>query len=424
MHAYIKIQNDGEVDVNAFKLMGATTKVEGQIGYFGSGIKYAVASALRKGIPLRVFSGEKEIKITTRKTTMRDQEFDVICINGSPTSITTNMGRDWQDWFVLREFYCNAIDEGGGDLGVSDEPKGEAGKTSIFIGMNDSMKEISGDLASYFAFRREPLHITPMGSLFRPVGNKMVVYRLGIRVFNEGEKNIYDYDIKKLSISEDRTSSDWDVKMALVKLWRKHATQDMLAQLTSRGTDSVEFNLSWGMGSDPFSDEWLHFLKGKTVIPWEKSGFFVEDIVQDNRHVVLPMRLCVELHQQFGNKLNIRGMQSGDRAITVVTTTEREAQYIQEAVSFLEKSPLFKDIFELEIHVAVFEKASILGQAKDGKVYLARGLFEHGKRMVVETLLEEYVHARKQVGDFSREMQNVLIRYVVSSMEEKQGLYL
>jgi len=39
-------------------------------------------------------------------------------------------------------------------------------------------------------------------------------------------------------------------------------------------------------------------------------------------------------------------------------------------------------------------------------------------------MLEEYVHARKQVGDFTREMQNVLIRYVVSSMEEKQGVYL
>ncbi len=423
MNAYIKIQNDGEVDVNAFKLMGATTKVEGQIGYFGSGIKYAVASALRKGVPLRVFSGEKEVKITTRKTTMREQEFDVVCINGAPTSITTNMGRDWQDWFILREFYCNAIDEGGGELGVSDTPKGEAGKTSIFIGMTDSMKAISGDMNSYFSFRREPSHVLPGGKVFGAIAKKLVVYRLGIRVFNEGDNNIYDYDFDKLSISEDRTSSDWDVKQAMIDLWRKSATPEMLAQLVSRGTDTVEFKLAWDMGSGRFTDEWLHFLRGKVIIPWERSGFFAEDM-GESHHVVLPMRLCVELHQQFGEKLNIRGMKSGDKNITVVDATDREKQYIREAVDFLKKSPLFEDIVELEVNVAVFERARVLGEAKDGKVYLARGLFEHGKRMVVETLLEEYVHAKKQVSDNTREMQNVLLRYVIASMEEGQGVYL
>lgn len=422
MDAYIKIQNEGEVDVNAFKLMGATTKVEGQIGYFGSGIKYAVASALRKGIPLRVFSGEKEVKITTRKTTMRDQEFDVICINGSPTSITTNMGRDWQDWFILREFYCNAIDEGGGELGVSNEPAGEAGKTSIFIGMTDSMKAISGDMNSYFSFRREPSHVLPGGKVFRAIGKKLVAYRLGIRVFNEGENNIYDYDFDKLSISEDRTSSDWDVKMAMITMWRRSATPEMLAQLVSRGQDTVEFKLAWDLGSTTFTDEWLHFLRGKVIIPWERSGFFVEDMA--DHHIVLPMRLCVELHSQYGEKLNIRGMKSGDKNITVVEATEREKQYIAEAMEFLKTSPLFVDVVDLEVHVAVFERARVLGEAKDGKVFLSRGLFEHGKRMVVETLLEEYVHAKKQVSDNTREMQNVLLRYVISSMEEKQGVYL
>src|SRR3990167_132326 len=126
-NVYICIENSGEVDINAFRLLGASTKEgdETKIGFFGSGIKYALAAALRMKIPVKVFSGIKEIKISTKKAKMRGESFDVICINGVPTGMTTRMGKDWESWFIFREFYCNAIDEGGNSLSTSNEPKGE-----------------------------------------------------------------------------------------------------------------------------------------------------------------------------------------------------------------------------------------------------------------------------------------------------------
>jgi len=65
---HIKIVNKGEIPINSFVLMGATTKRDDstKIGHFGSGLKYAIAVLMREKIPFRVFSGEKEVKFTTR----------------------------------------------------------------------------------------------------------------------------------------------------------------------------------------------------------------------------------------------------------------------------------------------------------------------------------------------------------------------
>ena len=59
---YLKISNKGNIDINAFRLMGASTKRgSDKIGFFGSGLKYGISTLLREGIGLRVFSGIEEI---------------------------------------------------------------------------------------------------------------------------------------------------------------------------------------------------------------------------------------------------------------------------------------------------------------------------------------------------------------------------
>jgi len=113
MKKYILIQNDGEIEVNSFELIGASTKRgdEGKIGFFGSGLKYSIAYMMRNNISFKVFSGANELKFTTVKESFRNSSFDRICINGKETSYTITMGPTWtEDWFVLREIYCNALD--------------------------------------------------------------------------------------------------------------------------------------------------------------------------------------------------------------------------------------------------------------------------------------------------------------------------
>lgn len=419
--AFIKITNNGEVDINAFRLMGATTKISGQIGYFGSGNKYAIATALRLGVPMRIFSGSKEIKLSKRKTSMRGQDFEVVCVNGTPTSITTNMGRDWEPWFVFRELYCNAIDEGGEKLEVSDTPVGEAGKTAIYIGMTPDMKEIFSNLDWYFSQRRDPIHRSGNEKVYKRLRDYMTVYRKGIRVFYEKRTSLYDYDFSDLKISEARTASEWDVNYAIINFWKGHASLDMIRALPE-DFNTAEFKFDWELGWTSLSRNWLDALKGTVIIPYEQAGFFTEDL--NEKHVRLPATLCLELHKTFGDKLTIRGMVSGNKDIVVVPRSQKDELYIKDALAFLKQSELFKDIEEYPIEIAAFERAKQLGAAKNGTIYLSKDLTLHGKREFTMTLLEEYIHLKREVSDHSRAMQDALLQYVVSSMEEKSGLYL
>jgi hypothetical protein len=43
---------------------------------------------------------------------------------------------------------------------------------------------------------------------------------------------------------------------------------------------------------------------------------------------------------------------------------------------------------------------------------------------VVETLLEEYGHAKSNASDETREFQNVLLRFCVTAIEERTGKFL
>ena len=147
MKNYILIQNDGEIEINSFELIGASTKrgESGKIGFFGSGLKYSIAYMMRNGIDFKVFSGTNEIVFSLKSEDFRDKKFERICINGNPTSYTTSIGPTWsEDWFVLREIYCNAVDESNYQLIKSTQTvAGVDGKTRIYVELTKNLEEVS-----------------------------------------------------------------------------------------------------------------------------------------------------------------------------------------------------------------------------------------------------------------------------------------
>ena len=90
MGDFVLFTNEGEIPVNAFKLLGASSKRgdSSKIGFYGTGLKYAIVLMLRENIPFKVFSGTSEIKISKRSTKFLDQKIDVMTVNGEKTSIT------------------------------------------------------------------------------------------------------------------------------------------------------------------------------------------------------------------------------------------------------------------------------------------------------------------------------------------------
>jgi hypothetical protein len=64
--------NPGEIDIRAATIIGVNVKQGNTpIGYFGTGLKYAIAGIIRLGGTIEIWSGETNYFFTGRKETIR-----------------------------------------------------------------------------------------------------------------------------------------------------------------------------------------------------------------------------------------------------------------------------------------------------------------------------------------------------------------
>lgn len=132
--AYLKIENPGVAPVEAFTLLGASTKrgedaSSATIGKYGSGNKHGVATLLRHGLPPIVYPGKLCLNFATRSQVMDDglktTEFARVVVkyggtdlDGKSRTRTEDLGYVLEygasDWttvdLALREFVSNSID--------------------------------------------------------------------------------------------------------------------------------------------------------------------------------------------------------------------------------------------------------------------------------------------------------------------------
>jgi len=141
---WVRLHNDGEFDViTAIGMIGASVKTsDDPIGLYGSGVKYAMAQAVRDGIPLKIADKGKVYTLTSKVKTFRGEDFDMICLKSSTgklheTGITSDFGKeDWQDrWYIFREFYSNMLDENG-SMDVVDTVQTSDGGVDVFLPYN------------------------------------------------------------------------------------------------------------------------------------------------------------------------------------------------------------------------------------------------------------------------------------------------
>ena len=309
MKKYILIQNDGEIESNSFELIGASTKRDqsGKIGFFGSGLKYSIAYMMRNGIEFKIYSGMTELKFTTVDEVLKDQQFKRICINGRQTSYTITMGPTWtKDWFVLREIYCNALDESQ-CLIVKDTENVQPseGKTRIFIELTDQLKEVSYNWDAYFADERTPLFVSnPVYTCYIGTGDGSVstqavsvftrtngtLYRKGIKVY-DSKGLLFDYGFSAVDINEDRTAKHPSALCySVYNMFGTFANEDYIkAILRTSGSEDKECIEYGYLGStdfhNPVSDEWIRFSNENLLVVKEISGRFATDIQNTKKEV-------------------------------------------------------------------------------------------------------------------------------------------
>ena len=296
----IMIQNNGEVDVKAFTLLGASVKNnDDSIGFFGSGSKYAIATLLRHGYSILVYSGLTPIEITSQGVNFRGEEFRQIFVNGEPTSLTTRTGPTWELWMAMRELICNAMDESGYLLDLA-EPSGMEGLTRIFLPYELDLKNCYDNINS-IVLTDTPLIETDYGSIHTGPGK---IYRKGILCSPDSDafKGLYNYNLKDVSINESRIySSSYEVGSLIHHIIAAVYDPSIIAvylrffEADKAGWETVRS----GWSGCKFSEEWHSVLMAEKRTFVSKSMSRVINPEDKQHYCILPDPLIEELKNQF-----------------------------------------------------------------------------------------------------------------------------
>lgn len=449
MNKYILIQNDGEIESNSFELIGASTKRNdsGKIGFFGSGLKYSIAYMMRKGIDFKVFSGLTELSFTTLTEQLKDQYFERICINGKPTSYTTTMGPTWkEDWFVLREIYCNALDEENCQIiKETDIVQPSEGKTRIYIQATEELRKVIDNWDSYFAEDREPIFTSKDdvytcylgsedGGVYRQsvsVYNKTegVLYRKGIRVY-QNKRYMYDYGFSNININEDRTAKNPNgLQYAVYHLFAQFENESYIKSVlrTAQDDDKTDeyFFIAMSETGGKWSNEWVRFSNENLLVIKETSGKYADEIQKSKCEVFLiPSSFAREMKKNQPS-VSILGMSSmiGDVSADEIELTPKMSFLLKEVIKSL--NDMNYEI-NYDVKVASFDDESVLGKAdiKGKVIYISEQTFDMGRRELALTLMEENEHIKSQKHDETRAFQTHIFSQWLKSMEENNGLFL
>lgn len=418
---YLKITNKGEMDIGALTMIGATNKRgdSSKIGFFGSGLKYSMAVMLRAGIPFKIFSGEKEYKIGTKKKKFRGNEINLITVNGKDTSFTTDMGANWKPWFCIRELYCNALDEGNTTIEVAGETSGSKGSTAIYIGFTPEIKRVVDNWNNYFSNKRTDVFLNTPSIRVYSGGSKMITYRKGINVFEQETKCLFNYDLDELNINESRVvDSPYMMNYYITSELKNHATVEIARAILENGNDDKLYetiNLNWQAGYT-FNQNWLEAIGDRKLVPREVAGLYVDELT--GNELLISNELIGELKKFFQDKIKIIGRH--ENGTTYHKKTEKEQQRIDKCVDILRKVNLE---IPYKIEVVSFEQENVLGSVNKlrDEILIARKTLNMGKRMLLSTIIEEYSHLDSEAGDKTRKFQDYLINQYINQIEQQIG---
>jgi len=416
---YLKIQSIGEIEKEAFTLIGASSKRNDQtkIGFFGSGLKYSIAALIRNNRKFHVFKGDKEVLFTTQSVNFRESDYLKILVDGVETSLTTTMGgSDWDIPFApIREIYSNAMDEDeDAGLSIADSAFGESGTTSFFIEMDSDVKHFYDNRFSYFCTRNPSvLHSNSFGSVYPKDSEGHVrLFRKGILCYHNNKKSsIFTYNSPELEINESRVlSSTYGATIYVACILKKCDDTEVIRQLVEgmEGGNSgqYEHEAQFDTYRQSFSDAWGDYFKSIKCVPAEALMFASEDAVKGRK--VLPMSLLKPLNRQFKG-LDILGLTEGtDNEYVIVQPNQIMQDKIVDCLSVLNKTRYKHRLQNPDIKVVNFIDENVLGLAENGSILLSSKLDSASEAEISKIIIEENEHNRSGFGDKTRNFQNHL----------------
>lgn len=384
----IIFQTPGNIDLNAVTTLGVSVKSSSAIGYFGTGLKFAIAVLLRHDAEVHIYTNNKMHVFSKTSTTIRDQSFDIVTLDGVQLGFTTQLGRDWELWMAFREIACNTLDEKGSyDLAPDDTAVHFVGDQSIITVKLPAFDDIYKDREK-FIITRTPLTETENFAVHSVLERNAIHYK-SIKVGKLNKPTVYTYDIRgELTLTEDRTYKDsWQLSLMIGKGIAKLSEEEMIIRILTAHDDHYEhlivFQTHWDY-SDQFLATAQRLVQSKVpILP------LVKEMLKDKKLITTEYRpVLLESHQSL--KLN--------RAKILLTN----AGYPVEKYKIIITNDLDADCH---------------GLALVDTIYISPLAFTKGTREVAATLLEEFGHLESKADDCTREFQNYFIDQLLTKIE-------
>lgn len=391
---HVVFRNNGEIDPRAFSSFGVNVKVnESPIGYFGTGLKYALAVLLREGCKINVYSGLNKIDFGLRDVEFRGETFQFVTmtVEGEPErelGFTSELGKNWKPWMVYRELACNCMDEKGDVYLLGYTPEPEKGTTFITVTGDKFLTEYArrGE-----TFLQAPV-IAPCKDVTIHLGASNKSYYRGVRI-SEHKGGLYTYNVQRdLAITEDRTAKEpSDIRhMSARAIAEEVSSIEVIANVLTCSKDNYETD---------FDFDWPS---------WQPSEIFlstVEKLVEVRFAAVNPTAVIL-WKAATAKKVKPKAI--------LLSSVQLKA--IEKAVAFCKRIDFPVDDYRINFSQSL--GGDCIALAHDGQIFLSERVLQQGTKQIAATLIEEYIHLRYGYEDCTRKLQTYLFDVIVSMGEQ------
>lgn len=382
----IIFKNNGVIDIKAIKTFGVSVKKEGSIGFFGTGLKYAIAILTREGCTIEIIAGGKSYKFKSKKVKVTGEDFDIITMNGKELGFTTELGKTWKTWQAFRELYCNCTDEGGEIYQSNNVPECKYNETVIAVSGN-VFEEVFRDIELYI-LQDKPFYQND----FIEIRNKSTsrCFYKGVVVKEDMGSCRYTYNIKnKIELTEDRTAKySFEVKREIVRGIVTLKDKRLIENIVCADDLFYEGKLDYDCYQTP-SQEFLD--------------------------------VCKNLAESQNVRANKCAINYALKYIHA-NTDPKEFELSKLQRSMYEKSCELLglagyNVLEFPVKFVESLGSGVYAKADNGTMYLSKSCFDEGTKTVAHALLEEMFHLKYDLRDETREFQTFLFKQVMTLIE-------
>lgn len=384
------------MDERLIKSIGVSVKdSDNAIGYFGTGLKYAISVLLRENCKIRIMTDEKVLEFSLHEEEIRGKTFSFICMNGEKLSFTTEFGKNWNVSNAFRELACNTTDEGGSYrelMPFFDSSRSKPGTTQIvvegqpFADAWDRKEDILPDL--------QRLEMVDYGGGVQAYARSSgYLYYKGVQVYELPKPSKYLYNfVGHVTLTEDRTIKSPELAYSSIRGMHAESNSRELIKTIATAADT------WLEGTFNYS----------YISPGDTMQEVCEDLIKKDFLSVNKTLVAVVTRRnptKFVEKTLLKDYPDARKKIA-----------IYKYLTLLEKQfPGISHKYPIKITPKI--APGVMGLAVDGDIIISEETFEIGAKFVAGTIFEEFMHLETGFEDLTRSFQNSLINRMMTLTE-------